>query len=296
VGLVAILGLGAGPGSDYELHWFSAPGALDTLAFGLTNQRVATGLLYPPDFSYYHGFLYSIDGGLVTFDAPFPDAAYTLGYQGNQRGEIAVGIFTAGFLSSYGAIYDSRRNTWTTLPAPDPDAVESQAAAINDGGQIFGNWCDNPFYLNNHSWLYEKGRYTFFDGPGASPDYEGTIVNGANSRGDAVGEYVDRNGEMHGFIRYGNNGLIETIDVPASMGSGTRPFGINGGGTIVGKYDGPDGRRHGFILDNGAFTTFDIAGVDFTYVTGINDRGDLVGLAYSGDNPSVSFIAVRKGH
>jgi hypothetical protein len=293
-GLLVLAGTAAGPPADYEFHWFSAPGALDTFAFGLTNQRVATGLYYPPDFSSGHGFLYSIDGGLVTFD--YPGAAYTYAYQGNQRGQIAAGVASAGFATSQGAIYDSRRGTWTTLPDPDPSSILSQAAAITDGGLIFGYWCDNPFYLNNHGWLYKDGLYTFFDAPGASPDYEGTIVNGSNSQGDVVGEYVDGAGQLHGFIRHGNDGRIDTIDVPANLGSGTRPFGINGRCTIVGKYDGPDGHQHGFILENGAFTTLDIPGQDVTYLTSINDRGDLVGLTYSGDSASVSFIAFRRGH
>jgi hypothetical protein len=290
--LLATCGVAAGPPAGYEFHWFSAPGAYDTGAWGLTNQRVAMGLYYPPDFSSCHGFLFSIDGGLITYD--YPGATYTLGYQGNEHGEIAVGVFSTP-VDAFAAIYDSRRGTWRTLPAPDPTAVLSQAASITDGGLIFGYWCDNPFYLNNHGWLYKDGTYTFFDVPGAARDNEGTIINGANSQGDVVGEYVDGAGQLHGFLRHGNDGHIDAIDVPASLGSGTRPLGLNSRGTIVGKYDGPDGRRHGFILEHGVFTTFDIPGVDHTFVTSINDRGDLVGLTRIGDAPSTSFIAIRNG-
>ena len=124
--------------------------------------------------------------------------------------------------------------------------------------------------------------------PGASPNYEGTLTYGANDQGDVVGEYADSAGEIHGFIRYGNNGWIETIDVPAAMGSETRAFGNHFRGTIVGRYTAADDTRHGFILDHGMFTTLDVPGAANTQLYSINDPGDVAGLSYNERRPSAS--------
>lgn len=302
VGTVAVAGPPSPTAADYEFHTFQAPDALDTLPFGLNNQGLASGLWYGWDFTpegsltAEYGFLYSIEGGLWTVEAPFPGVRYTLLYQINQRGDVAAGVGTEPSVAAVAAVYHSRSDTWTVLPDPDPSSVSSQAVGINDRGQIFGSWGDNLFWLNNHGWIYERGQYTFFDAPGASPDSYGTLVSSANNRGDVAGDYYDSDGGVHGYVRYGQDGRIETIDVPFGVPGTTSAMAISNQGTIVGSYLGDDGRRHGFILRNGEYTVFDAPGAANTALSAINDRGDLAGYTYvDWDHASVAFIAIRKG-
>jgi hypothetical protein len=189
-------------------------------------------------------------------------------------------------------VYNLKAGAWDSLPPPDPTAVNNAASGINDRGQIFGIWNDSFFFVNLHGWVYEKGKYTFFDAPGASPDGLGTNVGGANNRGDVVGYYEDAEGGLHGFIRYGQSGRIDSIDVPDAQPGSTRANSINDQRTIVGSYRDEQGVGHGFVYKLGQFTTVDVSGYENTVVTGINNRGDLVGIAYNSyDEPSVAFIA-----
>ncbi|MCZ7637294.1 MAG: hypothetical protein M5U12_15435 [Verrucomicrobia bacterium] len=145
VGTVAVAGPPSPTAADYEFHTFQAPDALDTLPFGLNNQGLASGLWYGWDFTpegsltAEYGFLYSIEGGLWTVEAPFPGVRYTLLYQINQRGDVAAGVGTEPSVAAVAAVYHSRSDTWTVLPDPDPSSVSSQAVGINDRGQIFGS-------------------------------------------------------------------------------------------------------------------------------------------------------------
>ncbi|MCZ7637295.1 MAG: hypothetical protein M5U12_15440 [Verrucomicrobia bacterium] len=124
----------------------------------------------------------------------------------------------------------------------------------------------------------------------------GTLVSSANNRGDVAGDYYDSDGGVHGYVRYGQDGRIETIDVPFGVPGTTSAMAISNQGTIVGSYLGDDGRRHGFILRNGEYTVFDAPGAANTALSAINDRGDLAGYTYvDWDHASVAFIAIRKG-
>jgi len=75
-------------------------------------------------------------------------------------------------------------------------------------------------------------------------------------------------------------GSVTNIDAPGA--SGTFPLSINDYGEVVG-YCEMEGRIHGFTLKNGTFTTLDIpplpnpVGFVHTIITGINNRGDVVG-------------------
>jgi uncharacterized membrane protein len=293
VGLLVLAGTAAMPPADYEFHTFPFPDAFFNEPFGLMNQGLATG--FYSSATAEHGFLYTAAGGYVTVDVPLPEVVGTQLYQANQHGEIAVSFYTADG-KGYGAVYDLPSKTWSYLPDPDPSSVFSGTAGINDRGQLFGNWCDNPSFLNNHGWVYEHGLYTFFDAPGASPDNYGTLVFAANNRGDVVGSFWDSQGGRHGFIRYGQSGRVETIDAPDGVPGGTSVYGINDQGTIVGRYTDAGGSLHGFIRNNGVYTTLDAPGAVNTSLSAINERGDIAGFSWqSDDSRDIPFIASRRG-
>jgi hypothetical protein len=50
--------------------------------------------------------------------------------------------------------------------------------------------------------------------------------------------------------------------------------------------------EHGFLVSGGTFTTIDVPGSLATLVTGINDKGELVGLWFD-SNATHTFLASR---
>lgn len=73
-----------------------------------------------------------------------------------------------------------------------------------------------------------------------------------------------------------------TIDAPGSNGSiagyETSPNGINDLGEIVGSYHSSnDNSFHGFLYNNGLFSNIDAPGGGSTFLSSINDTGEIVG-------------------
>src|SRR2546428_3043724 len=113
-------------------------------------------------------------------------------------------------------------------------------------------------------------------------DYPGTgIVTTApqkiNSRGDIVGEFIDSNGVVRGFVRFSDGSFSAPIVDPNDTVGFTEGRGINNLGTVCGDYAISDGNNHGFFLSGGTFTEYDIPGAATTVVLGINDAGDFTG-------------------
>jgi uncharacterized membrane protein len=110
--------------------------------------------------------------------------------------------------------------------------------------------------------------------PGAAE----TRPTGINEHGQIVGDYVDRRGTRHAFLR-DEDGAITTVDPPGA--AVTLAADIDDQGRIVGTYTRADAAAHGFRRElDGTFTTIDFpdaAGSGDTYVTGINSRGQVAG-------------------
>jgi probable HAF family extracellular repeat protein len=113
------------------------------------------------------------------------------------------------------------------------------AFAINDAGQIVGNYADANF--NNHAFLFSGGVYTTIDDPLATFS---TQALGINDLGQIVGRYTDATG-THGFLFSG--GAYTTLDDPLAVNV-TSASGINDMGQIVGTYDSGGAHSHGYLL------------------------------------------------
>ena len=213
-----------------------------------------------------------------------------------------------------------RKGTFTPLSAPDDAAPDPRATTysdINNHGQLVGGYYEVGSMPDSQSFFPvdalhavlrdRKGRSTSLDVPGADI----TLVYDLNDHAKVVGQYIDANadpdpqgrlpaGTVHGFMWH--RGEFTTIDVPGA--ALTQPLGVNNEGDIVGAYieavDDPDpyayydaGRLRGFIMRKGRFTPIDFPGGEGTKVSGINDRGDMVGY-YDTEDRRRGFL-LRKG-
>jgi uncharacterized membrane protein len=119
-----------------------------------------------------------------------------------------------------------------------------------------------------------------------------------NSRGQAVGLYVDRGDTGHGFLR-NVDGSIITIDYPDAIFAAAN--GINSRGEIVGRWDDASGITHSFMrTSQGTITSFDppapcVATVLPSAAHGINDRGDIVGRCFDASGKELGWLLRHDG-
>ena len=116
----------------------------------------------------------------------------------------------------------------------DPLALRNStyAMGINDAGTIVGNYYGHDGHT--HGFIYQNGKFTTVDAPGAVY----TSLNAINNNGEIVGGYLTPSeypGELanaHGLIY--DKGTLTTLDNGAN--SDTYLTGINDAGLIVGHY------------------------------------------------------------
>ena len=214
---------------------------------------------------------------------PQPPSTGPVSLQGafgiNASGDIVGEYWDANFVD-HGYLYS--HGQYTTLDDPQAGAGPFQgtsAMGINARGDIVGTYFDANSV--EHGFVLSGGHYTTLDDPNAAPaTFGGTFVFHNNDRGDIVGAYIDAKGTEHGFLF--SNGRYTTLDATlAGPGGNTAAYGINNAGQIVGFFSKADGSvLGGFLLSNGQYTTLDVPGAVLTLPTGINDRGQVVGLYY----------------
>jgi hypothetical protein len=95
-----------------------------------------------------------------------------------------------------------------------------------------------------------------------------------NNSGVVVGRFSDWGSQDVPVIFDINNLTLSILSVPNAIFASATD--INSSGKVVGRfYDGS--RYFGFTYFNGIFTTIDAPWSDFTTVSGMNDRGDVIG-------------------
>ena len=185
-----------------------------------------------------------------------------------------------------------------------PGANLTEATGVNDDGQVVGNYRDAAG--NFHGFFWDAGLFLTIDVSFA--DARITAPTAINNVGQIVGFYYDNNmtpsfpnGHTHGFIY--DNGVFSAFDFPE--GVETSPADINDHGVILGTYEDANFVGRSFLLQDGAFTTFEVpfSAVFETVVTGINNKGQIVGryIEYDPADPvtpflSHGFIATPKNH
>jgi hypothetical protein len=130
-----------------------------------------------------------------------------------------------------------------------------------------------------------------FDYPGIG---NGTLPQKINERGDVVGEYVDPDGEVRGFVRFSDGSFSAPLVDPNDTFGFTEGRGINNSRTVVGDYLDSNGNLRGFFLSGGTFSGFDVPGASVTAVLSINNPGDFAGTFIDGSGIQQAFVSVGK--
>lgn len=196
---------------------------------------------------------------------------------------ILFGIFMLAVLSA--EIPDARGDgceysNGVLTPINVPGASSTLPSGINGAGVIVGSYC-NIYGCQNY--LDNGGVFATINAPGAP--------TGINDAGQIVGIYCN-----NGCGSYlDNGGALTPINVPGAFT--TSATGINDLGQIVGYYCNPitSGLStfencQGFLDKGGVFTAIKVPGATAgTYITGINDSGQIVGL-YGASSENLGFV------
>jgi hypothetical protein len=268
---------------------------------GISNRGRIVGKANDTDGDGFYGLVGHRRGRFRRID--FPGALGTYANKIDERGRI-VGIANRtapdDLPGAFGYLLD--RGGFTRIAYPGD--FYTQALGINSRGQVAGEYLEinNRGEIVAHGFRWRNGRFTIIDGPPGTHFDEGLGVGGAsitdiNDRGDTVGAYFAGNGTVRGFLlRKGKYTTFRALGLPYTV-----PFDINNRGQIAGTgiaYDaaGAPTSVHGFLLRKGAdgpVTQIDVPGAPNTAVTGLDDRGRIVGFVDLRSNTQPSALSSR---
>lgn len=156
-------------------------------------------------------------------------------------------------------------------PFTFPFATSTNALGINNNSEISGIYTDST--QAEHGFLLSNNTFTTIDVPGAT----WTAPYAINDLGQLGGAYT-AGLYTHGFLM--SNGSFSYFDCPGPSYESTYIFGINNGGYVAGSCGSALNANfsEGFILSNGVLSRINVPGATETWVTGLNDNGQLVGF------------------
>jgi len=230
-------------------------------------------------------FLTPTDAQFTFTSLQFPGADITAAFGINNHGQI-VGAYR--ITPPRHALLINKGQFTPLDPSSALGAAFSQARNINDRGDVVGTYIDGQGNL--HMFLLSQDVLTNIDFPGGTGTFQ--LSGGINDSGTIVGDFFDSAGALHGFVL--RAGVFTQIDVPGAVD--TQPLGINARGDIVGDWDtNINTTGHGFVLTKfGQFISFDepSAAPESTAATGINDKGEIVGVYSDPAGVGHCFLAV----
>lgn len=221
-----------------------------------------------------------------------------LGSFGTQS--VAYGINNNGQIVGYSDTAAGQRaflysnGTMTDLGIP-AGGYGSYAVDINDSSQVVGVAATADGY--QRAFLYNNGAMT--DVGAYSANYPRSVASAINSIGQIVGEVSPANGTTgHAFLN--SNGTLTMIDQnsfpPFSTLSYSNALDINDSGQVVGaaSVNAPNGISSfsfAFLYSNGVMTNLGtLPNSTSTYATGINNIGQIVGVADSVNGYAHAFL------
>ena len=137
------------------------------------------------------------------------------------------------------------------------------------------------------SWAqWQASAFRLLNPPGASYAF----ALGINNSGMVVGSYTDAHGTYRGYAYDGVE--YKPIVFPGAT-SFTQANGVNDMGTIVGDFVGRDQLTHGFLLAGGRFARYDAKRGISTWISGVNNLGNLTGYV-GNDGNTQGFVKIGR--
>jgi probable HAF family extracellular repeat protein len=203
-----------------------APGP-STIVYDIDNRGTTVGLYGNPQTGEGGAFRRRATGVVTPFE--IPGGAFPAPIGINDRGAV-VGTYTDGDGAGRGFLLERGRVT-TMLPpgaADDPAVANVHPFDVNDRGQVVGCYADANGTYHGFRYDRDRRRYTRIDPPGGAdvPWLATTCAMGINNRGHVVGQYVDEDSVLHGYLWRPGRGF-RTIDLPPGA-STVGPTGIRG--------------------------------------------------------------------
>ncbi len=263
--------------AEYSITTLDYPGADRTFAWGINNSNIISGYHQDNNNANQHGFFYN---GSNYTELNHPDAiagSATRGYDINDTGYI-TGYYTDSDIVRHGFIYNG--SSYTTFDVDFPEVSHTFSYGINDSNNVVGSYTVDT--ANTETGFFKDGdNFTAIMVNGSSI----TVAYDINNANVIVGKY-----DNHGFLTDDYGATITTIDFTDESGNiyPTRIMGINDQGIVVGEYSG----QHGFIYDGTNYISFSVTAAQRTYLSGINNSGQLTGAYQDSDGKWHGFVSV----
>ena len=161
-----------------------------------------------------------------------------------------------------------------------PDSGQTVFYGLNNAGQAAGFYEDQNEIT--HGIILQDGELKVWNFPGAL----NTQIFGIGQDGQLLGDTIDENGDIQGFIG--------EMQFNVAMAMSTYADDINAAGIVVGSYIDSDGIYHGFYsLPDGSVHDIDIPNIpnpEYLFVNAINDIWDIVFRAKAVDDIERSYV------
>lgn len=265
------------------------PGDGNSTAHGINAAGLIAGESDAADFSSSRAY---VDDGTM----------YDLGGFGGSFSS-SNGINASGEITGYSQLPDGYDHAFLWVPGKPggvkgkmynlgtlPGQPSSVGEAINDTGTIAGETLDTNFI--SHAMIWQPGTVNGTSGVmTALPEPPGTQSSGAlgiNDGGQVVGQLQTADGQLHAYV-YDGGVMTDLGTLPG--GSFSAAYSINASGLAVGYAEtAVRGNDHavaftgGRVIDLNSFLpgSAKSAGVVLTTAYGVNDAGQIVGVATIG--------------
>jgi probable HAF family extracellular repeat protein len=236
--------------------WFSWQFLLSALLSCAPQSRLsATSPAYTvTDISQYFS-------GATTFVGGLNNLGQVAGWYASQNGSQA-------FLYSGGGV----------TPLASPDGNGSYGTAINNQGQVVGNFYVGSHSADTHAFFYSGGQMRDLGTLGGANSF----ANAVNDAGHVVGIAAGTSGGPQGFFYAG--GAMQDL-------GGIFAYGINNHDQIVGSTSAGEA----VLFDHGVVTQLGSLGAQGGNANGINDHGQITGASPTGTGIGGAFL-YSSGH